>query len=77
MFLSDLQHKDIINSNDGRVLGHIVDAEINSEGKILYLVIESKKSIRKIITSSSEIKLSFSNIIKIGEDVILVNIWYN
>ena len=28
MFLSDLQHKDIINSNDGRVLGHIVDAEI-------------------------------------------------
>ncbi|MBQ8192591.1 MAG: YlmC/YmxH family sporulation protein [Bacilli bacterium] len=74
MFLSELQHKDIINSNDGKVLGHIIDAEINLEGKILYLIIESKKSLKRIISSSSEIKLSFTDIIKIGEDVILVNI---
>ena len=72
--LSELQHKDIINSNDGKVLGHIIDAEINLEGKILYLIIESKKSLKRIISSSSEIKLSFTDIIKIGEDVILVNI---
>lgn len=77
MFLSDLQHKDIISTKDGRKIGHIIDAEINTEGKVVFLVVEEKKNFKKIISSSNETKISFSDITKIGEDVILVNVWYN
>lgn len=74
MFLSDLQHKDIISTKDGRKIGHIIDAEINTEGKVVFLVVEEKKNFKKIISSSNETKISFSDITKIGEDVILVNV---
>ena len=74
MFLSDLQHKNIISTKDGKIIGNIIDAEINTEGKIVYLIVEEKKTFKKIVSSSSESKILFSDIIKIGEDVILVNI---
>lgn len=73
MFLSDLQAKDIISTKDGRRLGHIIDAEINKEGKILNLIIEEKKNFRKMIVSGTDSKIPFSSISKIGEDVILVD----
>ena len=74
MFLSELQNKDIISTKDGRRIGHIVDAEINTQGRIIYLIVEQKKSIKKFMVSPSEAKISFDDIFKIGEDVILVNI---
>ncbi len=73
MFLSDLQTKDIISTKDGRRIGRIIDAEINNQGQIIFLIIEEKKSLRKIILSSNDSKIPFSNITKIGEDVILVD----
>jgi len=76
MYLSDLQNKDIISTKDGRKLGSIIDVEINEQGNIVNLIIEEKKSFKRII-SSSDIKISFKDIAKIGEDVILVNVWYN
>ena len=76
MFLSDLQTKDLISLKDGRRIGKIIDAEINNEGQIKYLIIEERKSFRKMITSS-DTKVEFSKISKIGSDVILVDIWYN
>ncbi len=74
MFLSDLQAKDIISVKDGRKIGRIIDAEINNQGRIIYLLIEEKKSLKKFIVSTSDAKISFDDITKIGEDVILVNI---
>lgn len=76
MLLSDLQTKDIINMNDGNNLGRIVDAKIDSTGKIIYLVAEERKLIRKV-TRGTEMTFSFEKIKKIGEDVILVELWYN
>lgn len=73
MNLSDLQAKDIISTKDGRKIGRIVDAEINMQGRIIYLIVEEKKSMRKLLNSNEE-KISFDNISKIGEDVILVNL---
>ena len=73
MFLSDLQAKDIISTKDCRRLGHIIDAEIDQEGKIINLIIEEKKNFRKMI-SNTETKVEFSKITKIGADVILVDI---
>ena len=59
MRLSDLQNKDIVNVNDGKNIGSIIDVKIDeATGNILALVIEPN---RNFIT-------------KIGEDVILVKI---
>lgn len=74
MFLSDLQSKDIISTKDGRRLGRIVDAEITPQGTISYLIIEEKKNLKKFVLASNDTKVSFENITKIGEDVILINI---
>lgn len=73
MFLSELQDKDIISIKDGRRLGHIIDAEINTQGRIINLIIEEKRNLKRLI-SSSEAKISFDNISKIGDDVILVDL---
>ena len=72
MFLSDLQTKDIISTKDGRRIGRIIDAEINKEGQIMSLVLEERKTLKKIMLSNNESKVPFTSIIKIGEDVILV-----
>ena len=74
MKLSDLQEKDIVNINDGRKIGRIIDANIDSEGKILYLIIDERKNIRNFLNNNSDINLSFNQIKKIGSDVILVDL---
>ena len=71
MRLSDLQTKDIVNINDGKRVGRIIDAEINPQGHIIYLVIEAKRAIRNFITSHQIPKL-FTKKSKIGGDVILI-----
>ena len=74
MYLSDLQNKDIISTKDGRKLGMIIDVEINKEGQIIYLIIEEKKNFKRLMSPSNETKISYKDISKIGEDVILVNV---
>ncbi len=74
MRLSDLQEKDIISTQDGKILGRIIDAEVDiNEGKLKYLICEPKKIFKNFI-SSKEITIYFNQIVKIGEDVILVDI---
>lgn len=71
MNLSDLQNKDIVNINDGKKIGNIIDAKFNiSSGLIEKLIIEPSKSLFSL--KSSEIEISFSEIKKIGEDVVLI-----
>ena len=74
MKLSDLQEKDIVNIKDGRVLGRIVDAEIDDTGKINYLVIDEKKGFRTIFSTNSDVNITFDKIKRIGTDVILVDL---
>ena len=76
MLLSDLQTKDVINMRDGNNLGRIIDARVDSSGKINYFVVEEKKILRKV-TRGSDMTINFEKIKKIGEDVILVELWYN
>ncbi len=72
MYLSELQNKDIISVKTGMNLGRIVDVEVNNEGKVLSFIAEQKKFFRKVL-KNSEITFTFSDIAKIGTDVILVN----
>jgi YlmC/YmxH family sporulation protein len=74
MKLSDLQVKDIVNMSDGRKVGRIIDAEISNEGKINYLIIEDRRGLRNFISKDNTISITFTQIKKIGSDVILVDL---
>ena len=74
MKLSDLQEKDIVNINDGRKIGRIIDAEVDMMGKINYLVVDDKKGFRTFFSSNSDINITFDKIKRIGTDVILVDL---
>ena len=71
MRLSDLQEKKIININTGKNIGTIIDIDINDNGSINYLIIEEGRSLFNI-NKESDIKVSWVDITKVGEDVILV-----
>ena len=73
MRLADLQSKDIVNTKDGKKLGRIMDAEIDDKGVIVYFAVEQRKIFR-IFSSNPEINITFNQIVKIGEDVILVEL---
>lgn len=72
MNLSDLQNKDLINILDGKKIGNIIDAKFNVEtGYIEKLVIEPSKNFFSL--KNNVLEISYQDINKIGEDVILVN----
>ena len=78
MNLSDIQAKEIINLADGRKIGKVVDVHIDpKEGKIHYFVAENRHFFKKLFGRETESKFTFDDIDKIGEDVILIKLWYN
>lgn len=74
MRLSDLQSKDVVSLKDGKKIGRIIDVEISAEGKIQYMMIEQRKMVRSFVMGGSDTTISFTQISKIGEDVILVDV---
>lgn len=70
MRLSELQTKKIINVTNGRILGMIIDVIVSNDGKIKSLVLEDRKS-RKF--TREEFIVSWNQITKIGDDIILVD----
>lgn len=71
MRLSDLQSKDIVNVMDGKKVGNIIDVSLDEQGKMVSLIV-SRSRLHFFTTSEMEIK--WSQISKIGEDVILINL---
>lgn len=76
MRLSDLQHKDVVNVNDGKKIGNIIDVMITNDGKMKGLVVEKSKFLISMFSNKDEIIINWEQIEKIGEDVILVKILY-
>ena len=75
MLLSDLQKKDIININNGKRVGRIIDAEIDSSnGNLRRLIIEPNKYFRSVFNEGKDIRIKYDQIKKMGEDVILVDV---
>ena len=74
MRLSDLQQKMVINVKDGKHLGVIMDAEIDSDGQINYFIVMSKHFFRRFFKSEPEASVAIKQIVKIGTDVILVDL---
>ena len=73
MRLSELQSKKIINITDGKSIGSIIDINIQENGNIESLVLESTRSIFSL-NKELDTYVLWKDITKIGEDVILVQI---
>ena len=70
MHLSELQLKEIINISNGKRVGMIVDVIVSSSGTIEKLILEEKRG-RKF--TKEECTIYWNQIIKIGDDIILVD----
>lgn len=71
MRLSELQTKKVISVTSGKNIGNIVDINIQQNGNIESFIIESNKNFFAL-NKEQDIKIGWSSITKIGEDVILV-----
>jgi YlmC/YmxH family sporulation protein len=71
--VTEFQVKDVVNVSDGKRLGSIEDFEINlNTGKIEAVVIGSSGKVLGFFGKEDEVIIPWRNILKIGEDVILV-----
>jgi len=71
MNLSDLQTKEIIDITTGRRMGVIIDVIVDLSGKIKCLVLQEKRI--KKFRASEESEVTWNEIIKIGDDIILID----
>ena len=76
MRLSELQSKKIINITDGKNIGNIIDINIQEDGNVESLVLESTKSFFSL-NKELDTHILWKDITKIGEDVILVKTTYH
>jgi YlmC/YmxH family sporulation protein len=73
MKLSEISSKDVIDDEDGTRLGKIADAEIDvATGKILNVNIYRSFKFLNWFNNKDVIQIPWNNIIKIGNDVIIV-----
>lgn len=71
--ISKFQLKEVINVLDGKKLGYISDIDINvNTGLIESIIIYKGDKMFHIFGKDEEIIIPWKNIIKVGEDVILV-----
>jgi YlmC/YmxH family sporulation protein len=73
MKLSDLQDKDVVNINDGKKIGNIIDVNIDTNGNMSGIMVEKYKFLISLFTNNI-IEIKWKQIEKIGKDVILVNL---
>ncbi len=75
MKLSELQRKDIVSIRDGKRVGKIIDVEFDiKSGYMIHFVIEKAHFFKSIFSNTDELTIKFSQIKKLGEDVILIDI---
>ena len=70
MRLSELQLKEVVNISNGKRIGMIIDVIVSTSGNIEKLVLEERRG-KKF--SKEEYEISWNQIIKIGDDIILID----
>jgi len=72
---SELRAREIVNILDGKKLGRPTDLEINPQtGKITALVVPGIGKLLWLLGKNEEIVIPWEKIIRIGQDVILVEL---
>ncbi|SDG95477.1 sporulation protein, YlmC/YmxH family [Alteribacillus persepolensis] len=76
MRISDLQSKDIVNMHTGKRLGHAGDVDINVEtGQVDAIIVGGAAKMMTLFNREQEFVVPWTQIVKIGSDVILVNLY--
>ena len=70
MRLSELQLKEIVNICNGKRIGVIIDVLVEQNGNIQKLVLEERRGKR---FSKEEYVIEWNQIVKIGDDIILID----
>lgn len=74
MKLSDFETKDIVNVINGSKLGKLTDLEIDlTTGKIEKIILSNSSRFASFFSNANLINISWDDIIKIGQEVIIVN----
>lgn len=72
----ELRCKEVVNVVDGRKLGHIIDIVFDlPTGQITGLVVPGDKTFWNVFKSGGEIFIPYTQICKIGDDTILVELY--
>ena len=72
----ELRCKEVVNVVDGRRLGHIIDVAFNlASGCVTGIIVPGEKSFWNVFKNASEFFIPINQIVKIGEDTILVQIF--
>ena len=69
----ELREREIVNVTDGKKLGKLTDMAFSC-GKIAGLIVPGEKKLLKNLTGSETIYIPFGCVLKIGDDVILVDL---
>lgn len=71
----DIRNKEVINIYDGRSLGFVEDVELNLEkGTIEAIIIPGERGFMGFFSRSDELVIRWSDIKRIEDDVILVDV---
>lgn len=71
---SDFRQKEVINIRNAEKLGYIRDVDINFEtGKVDAVIVPKRTGIFKIFSTEKEYEILWSDIVKIGREVVLVD----
>ena len=72
---SDFKQKEVVNISDGRRLGFVCDVEIDLEqGKVEAVVLPGVGRLFGLLGKESEFIIPWEKLVKIGEDIILVDL---
>ena len=73
--ISDLRAREVINVIDGRRLGFIGDLDIDLEsGRVRAIVVPGQGKLLGLFGRDNDVYIPWDKIVKIGEDVILVDV---
>ena len=70
----ELREKEVVNITDGKKLGRILDMALTCSGNVLGIIVPGEKKFFKNISGDESIFVPWKNIVKIGEDAILIEL---
>ena len=71
----DFKQKEVINIKDGKSLGFVIDVNANFEnGEIQSIIVAKPNRLLTNVMGKNNVVIQWEKIIKIGEDVILVEV---
>lgn len=70
----ELREREVINVADGKRLGRVIDMAFTCNGKVVGIIVPGEKKLLRNISGCENIFIPWKNVMKIGDDVVLVNL---